>query len=297
LNIPDKGAFNSDLASLCGVATAQNPLSLILADVDHFKNVNDGCGYLVGDEVLKQVAQALATACTHKGTVYRWGGEELAVLLQNYSLAEAEVLAERLRSEVAGIQREANPRTITASFGVSTFPEVVSESDGLFQSANEALQGAKRNGRNQVRTMKVATRPRGNIPVTQQSLSVFMRTDESVRKLDEAIASACGQPLDVAEDASFHVHEKAKALEIATIEEIADLVRKSSEVIRKMARCFVHTTPVPAGYCISFALDVAAARRGHPVLRSYFESLRLSNVSGAYATEFLETLALLDAVG
>ena len=52
----------------------------------------------------------------HKGTVYRWGGEEFAVLLQNYSLAEAEVLAERLRSEVAGIQREANPRTITASF-------------------------------------------------------------------------------------------------------------------------------------------------------------------------------------
>jgi len=116
LDIPDKGAFNSDLASLSGVATAQNPLSLILADIDHFKNVNDSCGYLVGDEVLKQVAQALTTACTHKGTVYRWGGEELAVLLQNYSLAEAEVLAERLRSEVAGIQREANPRTITASF-------------------------------------------------------------------------------------------------------------------------------------------------------------------------------------
>jgi len=180
---------------------------------------------------------------------------------------------------------------------VSTFPEVVSEADGLFQAANEAVQSAKRNGRNQVRTTKVAARPRGDIPITQQTLSVFMRTDESVRRLDEVIASACGQPLELADDASFHVFEKAKALEIITIEELADLVRRSGDVIRKMARCFVPTTPVPAGYSLSFALDIAAARRGHPALRAYFESLRLSNISGAYATEFLETLVLIDAGG
>ena len=111
------------------------------------------------------------------------------------------------------------------------------------------------------------------------------------------IASACGQPLELADDASFHVFEKAKALEIITIEELADLVRRSGDVIRKMARCFVPTTPVPAGYSLSFALDIAAARRGHPALRAYFESLRLSNISGAYATEFLETLVLIDAGG
>ncbi len=120
-----------------------------------------------------------------------------------------------------------------------------------------------------------------------------MRT-ESVRKLDELIASASGQPLNLTEDASLHVFEKAKALEIANVEDVANLVRNSADVIRKMARCFIHSTPVPAGYAVSFALDVAAARRGHSALRSYFESLRQTNVSGEYATEFMETLSLLD---
>ena len=219
---------------------------------------------------------------------------EFTILLQNYGLAEAEALAERLRSHLASTQRASNPRTITASFGVSTFPEVANEAQELFQAANEAVQNAKRNGRNQVHVTKVARTARGTTALTQHSLSVFMRTDESVRKLDEEIALASGQPLVRAEDASFNVLEKAKTLQVGTVEEVEDLVRASDDVIRKMARCFVHTTPIPAGYSVSFALDIAAARRGDSALRSYFQSLRLTTTPAAYVSEFLETLMLIE---
>src|SRR5262249_34708426 len=216
--------------------------------------------------------------------------EEFAILLQNYSLAEAAALAERMRSQLADIRRKTDPQKVTASFGVAAFLEALGDEQALFQAADEALQTAKREGRNQIRTAESAQKPRGNTPITQQSLSVFMRTDEAVQKLDESIASASGQPFQVTDDASFFVLEKANALGIDTIEDVADLVRGSSRLIIKMAKCFIHTTPVPAGYSVSFALDVAAARRGLPALQSYFKSLKLSNFSAPYAKEFLDTL-------
>ncbi len=294
LNIPDKGAFNTDIEAFCRRASAQNPLSLILADVDRFKNVNDTYGYQVGDEVLKDVSQALTVVCGHKGTLYRWGGEEFAILLENYALAEAEALAERLRSHLASIQRKSGPRTITASFGVSTFPEGVSETTRLFQAVNDEVQSAKRNGRNRVCATKVAKAPRAATTLTQHSLSVFMRTDESVRKLDEEISQSSGQPLERTHDASFNVIEKAKTLKVTTIEEIEDLIRSSGDVIRKMGRCFIHTDSIPVGYSVSFALDIAAARLGESAARSYFQSLRLTTTPEAYVREFMETLSLIE---
>jgi diguanylate cyclase (GGDEF)-like protein len=295
LQIPDRGAFNDAFVRLYKSASIDKPLSVIVADIDHFKQVNDTYGHLVGDEVLKEVAQFLTAICGHKGTVYRWGGEEFAILLENYTLAEAAALAERFRSELAEGGRKTDPQTITASFGVAAFSEAIRNEQALFQAADEALQTAKREGRNQIRIAGGVQRPRGTTPITQQSLSVFMRTDEAVRKLDESIASASGQPFQMSHDASFHVFEKTKALDISTIEDVADLVRASSQLIVKVAKCFLHTTPVPAGYSVSFALDIAAARRGLPALQSYFESLKLSNFSAPYAKVFLDTLNLLDA--
>lgn len=295
LNIPDKGAFNRDFDVLCRRASAQNPVSMILADIDHFKIVNDSYGYQTGDQVLKEVAQAFTRMCANKATVYRWGGEEFAVLLDNYSLAEAEALAERMRSHLAEIVRDGNPRAITASFGVSTSPEVTPEASGLFQAANQAIQVAKRSGRNQVRATTPQKAAKGKTPLTQHALSIFMRTDESVRKLDEEIASASGQPFERTIDASFNVAEKAKALEVTTVDEVAELVRKSGDTIRKVAGCFVHTTPVPVGYCVSIALDVAAALRGNDACHAYFGSLKLTTTPVSYINDFMETLALLDA--
>jgi diguanylate cyclase (GGDEF)-like protein len=173
LNIPDKGAFNTDLSALCGTASAQSPLSLILADVDRFKNVNDTYGYQVGDEVLKEVSQVFTTVCGHKGTVYRWGGEEFTVLLQNYGLAEAEALAERLRSHLANTQRASNPHMITASFGVSTFPEAVDEAQKLFHAANEAVQNATQRSQSGVRNEHCQSRPRSDTTYSALAISFY----------------------------------------------------------------------------------------------------------------------------
>jgi GGDEF domain-containing protein len=89
LKIPDQGAFEQDLPALSLAASPENPLSLVLVDIDHFKGVNDTYGHETGNEVLKQVASALVAVCKQKGTAYRIGGYESAVLLPNYSVAEA----------------------------------------------------------------------------------------------------------------------------------------------------------------------------------------------------------------
>jgi len=81
LKIPDQGSFERDFSALSLAASPENPLSLVLVDIDHFKSVNDTYGHEVGNEVLKQAASALVAVCKQKGTAYRIGGDESAVLL------------------------------------------------------------------------------------------------------------------------------------------------------------------------------------------------------------------------
>ncbi len=292
LKIPDQGEFDHDFSVVSLAATTDNPLSLIVIDIDHFKNVNDTYGHEMGNEVLKQVAAALAAGCKYKGTVYRVGGDELAMLLQNYSLAEAEVLAERLRIQIAAVRGKDHPPTITLSIGVATFPEPVSDAKALFKAADDAMYTAKRNGRNQVSTITSSAKVMQVIPLTRQSLSVYMRTDERVRRLDEAIASHSGQRFDPAEDASLHVFEKAQRLQISSVNDLAGFVKKFEDVSQKLARCMVPTTPVPAGQSLSYVLDVAAAQQGRQALYSYFQSLKLTTTAEEYIGELMETLAL-----
>jgi diguanylate cyclase (GGDEF)-like protein len=291
LHIPDAGEFDRDLPGHCREANAENPLSLVIVDIDHFKAVNDTYGHLVGDEVLKQVAGTLKAGCKGKGKVYRYGGDELTILLPNYTLPEAEVLAERLRNQIA--QARKNPPAITPSIGVATFPDPISSANDLFKAADDALYSAKTGGRNQVRTAAGKAAVQQTIRLTQQALSVYMRSDDRVRRLDEGIASHSGQLFVPAEDASLAVFDKAKQLGIATIGELQDLVRKHGDLSQKLARCMVPITPVHSGQSLHYILDIAAAQRGIEGLRTYFRSLRYSNTAEEYAAEFMETLKLL----
>jgi diguanylate cyclase (GGDEF)-like protein len=150
LGIPGAGEFDRDLPAFCATASAENPLSLIMLDIDHFKSVNDRFGHEVGNQVLKQVSDTLTAGCRGKGTVYRYGGDEIAILLQNYTLPEAEAIAERLRVQVACVRGMDNPPAVTASIGVATFPEPVRDAGVLFKSADDAAYASKNNGRNQV---------------------------------------------------------------------------------------------------------------------------------------------------
>ncbi|NOQ94663.1 MAG: diguanylate cyclase [Methylophaga sp.] len=129
-------------------------VSMIFADLDLFKRINDTHGHLVGDQVLKVVANSLKAAVKGRDLVARYGGEEFAIVLLNTSLDNAKKVAESIRAEIAAkrIQRRDNRESlgsITMSFGVARyFPSEGSES--FLQRVDRALYMSKRKGRNTV---------------------------------------------------------------------------------------------------------------------------------------------------
>ena len=128
-----------------------DPLALILVDLDHFKNVNDNFGHPVGDEVLKATANAVQAAVRETDFVARYVGEEFAVLLPKTHLAGALTVAERIVAEMGKIRAGPAGLRVTASFGVSGFPgRSVNTSEQLVRTADEALYRAKREGRNKI---------------------------------------------------------------------------------------------------------------------------------------------------
>jgi diguanylate cyclase (GGDEF)-like protein len=135
-------------------ARAGRPLALLMADIDHFKRVNDSFGHAAGDRVIAAVAQTLAGQQRAGDLIGRLGGEEFAVLLPDTALAEAQRVAERLRTAVAALRLdwEGQPVPVTMSFGCSDSAGGASEAAllGLMQRADLALYEAKRAGRNRV---------------------------------------------------------------------------------------------------------------------------------------------------
>lgn len=133
-------------------------LSLIIIDIDYFKNVNDTYGHQNGDVVLASVAGLAQQQLRAYDSAARYGGEEFVLLLPGTSLQGAEVVAERVRQSVLefGFPPPMEDLTLTISAGVATFPSPNVESiDSLFRQADEALYRAKQTGRNRVELMNV----------------------------------------------------------------------------------------------------------------------------------------------
>ena len=142
--------FDSELDSKIGMDT----LTLMLVDIDHFKKINDNHGHLLGDLVLKAVARRLQEGCRERGQVFRYGGEEFAILLPNTDMAKARRLAESLRRAIEKItvkDRRSGDTLgdITASFGLASVSEK-DNTDDLIARADKQLYEAKRLGRNRV---------------------------------------------------------------------------------------------------------------------------------------------------
>lgn len=126
----------------------QEPIALIMADIDHFKTVNDTLGHLAGDEVLKKFAELLLHRGRDSDLPGRWGGEEFVLLLSKTDIHGARELAERLRTAVAGTVF-ANSVRITVSIGVAA----AHPDDSILtlqEKADKALYRAKETGRNNV---------------------------------------------------------------------------------------------------------------------------------------------------
>ena len=129
-----------------------NPLALVLVDLDQFRGINESFGHLVGDGVLRAVAQCLVAAVRETDTVARTGGDEFACILPQTHLAGALTVAERIRRDVAALRTgPAADVLLTASVGVGSHPAVhVQTPEELIGAADGCLARAKREGRNRV---------------------------------------------------------------------------------------------------------------------------------------------------
>lgn len=127
-----------------------SPLSLIMLDIDHFKQFNDRYGHPVGDSVLRRVAQILKNSCREIDIVARYGGEEFTVLLINTDREGAMLMAERIRQRIAqdSLQEGELTLKITVSLGVATFPNDCNNKQELIDKADKSLYKAKDSGRN-----------------------------------------------------------------------------------------------------------------------------------------------------
>src|SRR5437764_4212824 len=129
------------------------PLSLVMADIDFFKKINDTHGHACGDEVLKAVAGIFHQSIRSTDLAARYGGEEFAVMLPETNLEDAVAFAEKLRAitETTAVPTQAGPLHLTISLGVASVPHSrVHTAKQIVVTADKALYRAKHGGRNQV---------------------------------------------------------------------------------------------------------------------------------------------------
>ncbi len=128
----------------------KNKLTLVIFDIDHFKDVNDTHGHQCGDYILKQVAKAALQTFRKTDTVFRFGGEEFAVILTETNINQAIIPLERFRKtiETLATEYQNNIIDITVSIGACEYVDSIKNKDELLRKADEALYEAKNSGRN-----------------------------------------------------------------------------------------------------------------------------------------------------
>lgn len=147
----NRGTFEEELpAALWTARRTGAPLSLLLFDIDHFKQFNDAFGHAAGDTVLRGFARTLRAELDKEKKFYRWGGEEFVVLLPGLDLDAAAVFGNHLRRVVASFLRY-NQHPITASVGAAIFHAGSDTAQAMFKRADQALYAAKAAGRDCLR--------------------------------------------------------------------------------------------------------------------------------------------------
>ncbi|HEY9765281.1 MAG TPA: GGDEF domain-containing protein, partial [Chroococcales cyanobacterium] len=129
-----------------------HPLSLIMLDIDRFKDINDKNGHQAGDLVLIEVSRILKQSCREVDTVARYGGEEFVLILPETDLTGAALVAERLRNRIENCVTCYQDKVlrITVSLGVTSFPEQANSKESLIMAADKAMYLSKEKGRNRV---------------------------------------------------------------------------------------------------------------------------------------------------
>lgn len=130
------------------------PLSLMIIDIDKFKNINDSYGHSIGDQVIKCIGQTLKKVIRSTDHVARYGGEEFVLILPATDLDKAIILAEKIRSVVNTLTFELRKKNqtmkVTCSFGLASFTKDMSNTVEVFNAADKALYQAKESGRDAI---------------------------------------------------------------------------------------------------------------------------------------------------
>ena len=152
--LPNRSNFNDRIEELVKIARrTATPLGLMFIDLDRFKNVNDTLGHSVGDQLLQQVSERLSASLRAGDTVGRLGGDEFAIVLSNFSSAQdAHLVAQKI---MAGFDEpfrlEGSDIYVTASIGITLYPDDSTDQDTLIKNADAAMYRAKEGGRNAYR--------------------------------------------------------------------------------------------------------------------------------------------------
>jgi diguanylate cyclase (GGDEF)-like protein len=147
----NRGFFDAELdMQIVSSLRAQTSLAILMADVDHFKRVNDTHGHIEGDRVLTAVAECLNANFRASDYVCRYGGEEFAILLPKTDLRNAIALAEKTRRSVAERPCGEAQLRVTVTIGVAIFPDEAVSGHELMELVDQRLYEGKSNGRNQV---------------------------------------------------------------------------------------------------------------------------------------------------
>jgi diguanylate cyclase (GGDEF)-like protein/excisionase family DNA binding protein len=142
---------------LDGLITAREPFSLVMLDLDHFKPINDGMGHQAGDLILRHVADAIVAASRDSDRIFRYGGDEFALLLPGTAGTEVGPIAERVRGAVKGVVGQGSTwrgkaRSLEASAGTASYPVDGASAEEVLLAADRALFVAKRSGGGRVAT-------------------------------------------------------------------------------------------------------------------------------------------------
>ena len=179
---------------------ADQSLSLLVVDVDHFKLVNDTYGHLQGDDVLVEVAEILRRNLRGYDIAARYAGDEFVALLPNTPVEGAEEVAERICAAMRGHSFKLRDRPgtvpVTVSIGISTFPDHATDSETLFAAADRALYQVKRQGRDGIAAAVAEGAEPAHLPL---SIERFVGRNTELRALVRLLEDAAdGKPRVVA---------------------------------------------------------------------------------------------------
>ncbi|PTL81824.1 diguanylate cyclase [Vitiosangium sp. GDMCC 1.1324] len=210
----------------------KHPMTLVLLDLDHFKQVNDNLGHSAGDEALREVSKRLRQTARSTDVVARHGGEEFAMILPETDLEQGLIAAERFRAAVDGALvtgARGGSRALTMSAGVGCFPAHTSSISELIELTDAALYTAKRQGRNRVCAVSVSQEPPS--PAIPAAAAPSVGTSGVMERLRRLVAEDLEGPLTATRTAARMLHEASDPGD--TLHTLTSQLRQSTDEVRQ----------------------------------------------------------------